>query len=96
MIPEEIFKRRHFGTPEAVSIITTNYVVTIIAIEVFATCTHIKWFFWLVIGLLAVYNVFQIRKNIEAFDRKNLVVYGISIVLLLAVFFLLRTKAQPC
>ncbi len=96
MIPEEIYKRRHFGTPQSVSLIVTNYIVTIIAIEAFAMCLKINWFFWVAIGLLAVYNIFQIRKNLEVFDRKNLIVYGISLMLLLAVFFLLRIKAQPC
>lgn len=96
MIPDQLFKRRHFGTPESVSLIVTNYFVMVIAIEAFAMCTRINWFFWVVLGLLAVYNVFQIRKNREVFDRKNLIVYGISLVLLLAVFFLLRIKAQPC
>lgn len=96
MIPGKVFKRRHFGTPQSVSLIVTNYIVTVIALQAFAMCTHISQYFWVVIGLLAVYNFFQIRKNIEVFDRKNLIVYGISLVLLLAVFFLLRTKAQPC
>ncbi|MGI4804387.1 MAG: hypothetical protein ACRYFL_06420 [Janthinobacterium lividum] len=96
LIPEEIYKRKHFGTPQSVSLIVTNYIVTIIAIQAFAMCTHISWMFWAVLGLLAVYNVFQIRKNLEVFDRKNLIVYGISLMLLLAVFFLLRMKAQPC
>ncbi|MVN19997.1 hypothetical protein [Mucilaginibacter arboris] len=96
MIPEEIYKRRHFGTPESVSLIVINYIVTVISIEAFAMCTHIKWFFWVVMGLLAIYNIFQVRKNLEVFDRKNLLVYGFSLVLLLVVFFLLRTKAQPC
>jgi len=96
MIPKEVFNRRHFGTPESVSLIVTNYIVAVIAIETFAMCTQIKMFFWIVMGLLAVYNFYRIRKNIEVFDRKTLIVYGISWVLLLAVFFLLRTKAQPC
>ncbi len=96
MIPEELFKRRHFGTPQSVSLIVTNYIVTVIDIQVFAMCTQIKWYFWAVLGLLAAYNFFQIRRNHEVFDRKNLIVFGISLILLLAVFFLLRTKAQPC
>lgn len=96
MVPEEIYKRRHFGTPQSVSLIVTNYIVTIIAIQAFAMCLKINWFFWVVIGSLVIYNIFQIRKNQEVFDRKNLIVYGISLVLLLAVFFLLRIKAQPC
>lgn len=96
MIPKELFKRRHFGTPAPVSLIVVNYIVTVVAVQAFAMCTQIKWYFWATLGLLAVYNFFQIRKNPEVFDRKNLIVYGISLMLLLAVFFLLRTKAQPC
>lgn len=96
MIPEEIYKRRHFGTPESVSLIVTNYIVTIIDVQVFAMCTSIKWYFWTVLGLLAVYNFYQINRNRDTFDRKNLLVYGISLILLLVVFFLLRTKAETC
>lgn len=96
MIPEEIFKRRHFGTPESVSLIVINYIVTIIDIQAFAMCTQIKWYFWLVLAFLAAYNFYRIRRNVEDFDRKTKIAYGVSVVLLLAVFFLLRTKAQPC
>lgn len=96
MIPEEIFKRRHFGMPVLITLIWTNYIVMIINTYIFAMCTQIKWYFWVVLGLLAVYNFYQINRNRENFDRKNLLAYGISLVLLLVVFFLLRTKAQPC
>lgn len=95
MIPEDIYKRRHFGTPQSVSLIVTNYIVVVIAVQVFAMANPINWFFWVIIGLLAVYNFFQIRKNREDFDRKNMIVYAVSVVLLLAVFFLLRLKATP-
>ena len=94
IIPEEIYKRRHFGTPQAVSLIVTNYIVVVIAVQIFAMSNPISWFFWAVIGLLAVYNFYQIRKNREDFDRKNLIVYAVSVILLLAVFFLLRLKAN--
>ncbi|RYE32173.1 MAG: hypothetical protein EOP42_09735 [Sphingobacteriaceae bacterium] len=95
MIPEEIYKRRHFGTPQSVSLIVTNYIVVIVAVQVFAMANPINWIFWVILGLLAVYNVYQIRRNREDFDRKNLLVYAVSIVLLLVVFFLLRLKATP-
>ncbi len=95
MIPEDIYKRRHFGTPQSVSLIVTNYIVVVIAVQVFAMSNPISWFFWVVIGLLAVYNFFQIRRNPGDFDRKNMIVYAVSVVLLLAVFFLLRLKATP-
>lgn len=93
IIPEDIYKRRHFGTPQSVSLIVTNYIVVIIAVQIFAMANPINWIFWVVIGLLAAYNFFQIRKNREDFDRKNLIVYAVSVVLLLVVFFLLRLKA---
>lgn len=96
MIPNELFKRRHFGTPESVSLIVINYIVTVADIQVFAMCTNIKWYLWLVLILLVAYNFYRIRRNLEDFDRKTLIAYGISWILLLAVFFLLRTKAQPC
>ena len=96
MIPEEVFKRRHFGTPEAISLIVTNYIVVVVAIEIFADCQQINWFFWVILGLLAAYNFYKVRLNPEIFTKKNLIVHGISIVLLLVVFFLLRYKAQPC
>ena len=96
MIPKEVFNRRHFGTPEVVSLIVVNYIVTVIDIQAFAMCTTIKWYFWLVLVLLGVYNFYRIRRNPEEFDRRTLIAYGISWILLLAVFFLLRTKAQPC
>ncbi|MGI4749147.1 MAG: hypothetical protein ACRYFB_00815 [Janthinobacterium lividum] len=95
MIPEEIYKRKHFGTPQSVSLIITNYIVVIIAVQVFAMVTPVNWYFWIVIGLLAIYNLYQVRKNREDFDRKNLIVYAISLVLLLVVFFLFRIKAKP-
>lgn len=96
MLPEEIYKRRHFGTPESVSLIIINYIVTIIAIQTFAMRTCINSFFWVVIGLLAAYNAFRINRNRDSFDRKNVIAYSISLVLLLASFFLFRMRTQPC
>ena len=92
ILPEDLYKRRHFGTPQSVSLIVTNYIIVVIAVQIFAMANPIHWLFWVVIGLLAIYNFFQMRKNREDLDRKNLIVYAVSIVLLLVVFFLLRLK----
>ncbi|MGI4021714.1 MAG: hypothetical protein ACRYFA_09430 [Janthinobacterium lividum] len=96
MIPKEIFERRHFGTPASIKLIWTNFIVIILNTYAFVMCTQVKWYFWLVLGALAIYNFYFIQKNRDTFDRKNLIVYGISLILLLVVFFLLRTQARPC
>jgi heme O synthase-like polyprenyltransferase len=96
MIPEEIFKRRrnHNNTPESTLLIIANFIVVSIDVALFADKQHINWFFWVVIGLLAVYNYFTIRRNLEEFEKPAVrISYIISVVLLFALFFLLRLKS---
>jgi Mg2+/citrate symporter len=95
MIPEEIFKRRrnHNNTPESTLLIIANFIVVSVDVTLFADKHHIYWFFWVVIGLLAVYNFFTIRRNREEFEKTAVrISYIVSIVLLVAFFFLLRLK----
>ena len=96
MLPEELFKRRHYGTPETLLLIIVNYVVLAVAIELFALCTKINWFFWVVIGVLAFYNYYTIRRNRDEYDRKNIIGYIASIAGILLMFVLFRLKAQNC
>ena len=96
MIPEEIFKRRrnHNNTPESTLLIIANFIVVSIDVALFGDKQHINWFFWVVIGLLAVYNFFTIRRNLEEFEKPAVrISYIISVVLLFALFFLLRLKS---
>ena len=96
MLPEEVYKRRHYGTPQSFFLIIVNYVVLVLAMEFFATCIKINWFFWVVTGLLAVYNVFKIRREREEYDRTRIIAYVISLAGLLLLFFVLRSGAQHC
>jgi len=95
-LPEEIYKRRHYGTPESMSLIIANYVVMAVSIEIWAMGCKINWFFWVATGLLALYNYYIIRKNREEFDRKTIIAYLCSIAGLLLMFFLFRIKAEAC
>ena len=96
MLPEELYKRRHFGTPETLMLIVVNYVVVAVGVELFAMCDKINWFFWVVIGILAFYNYYTIRRNRDEYGRNNIIGYLISIGGLLLMFFLFRAKSGNC
>jgi 4-hydroxybenzoate polyprenyltransferase len=95
LIPEEVFKRRrrHNNTPESILLIIANYIVTCLAISLFAYKGHINWLFWVVVGLLAVYNFFTIRRNKEEFIRPVVITYVISNIVLVAMLFLFIAKS---
>ena len=96
IIPEEVFKRRrnHNNTPESVLLIIANFIVVSIDITLFAGHKSINWFFWVVLGFLALYNFYTIRRNREEFSNKGILIsYIISLLVLVGVFFLFRGKA---
>ncbi|GAC1307795.1 MAG: hypothetical protein NVSMB24_20380 [Mucilaginibacter sp.] len=92
MIPEEIFKRRrnHNNTPESVLLIIANYIVFFVALALFTGRNQVNWFFWVVLGCLALYNFFTIRRNREEYNRVTTIAYLGSLVVLVAVFFIFR------
>jgi 4-hydroxybenzoate polyprenyltransferase len=96
MLPEEVFKRRHFGTPQSFFLITANYIVLALAVELFALCTQINWIFWIVMGLLALYNAYSIRREREEYDKIRIIAYIISIAGMVLLFFVFRSSAQRC
>ena len=96
MLPEGLYKRKHFGTPQSLILIVVNYVVVAVAVEVFAMCSKINWFFWVVVLGLTIYNYYTIRRNREEYGRNGIIGYAASIAGLLLMFFLFRLKAQPC
>lgn len=93
MLPQEVFKRRHFGTPESFFLITLNYIVLALATELFALC-KINWFFWVVIGVLAFYNFYLVRREREDYDRVRIIAYVISLAGLVLMFFLFRSTER--
>ncbi len=96
MLPEEVFKRRHFGTPESFFLITVNYVVVALGMEFWGMCAKINWFFWVAIALLALYNFYQLRREREMYDKVRWIAYGISVAGLVLMFFLFRASSRNC
>ncbi|MCO5946239.1 hypothetical protein [Mucilaginibacter flavidus] len=95
LIPEEVFKRRkqHNNTPESIMLIIVNFIVVSLAETLFWDHTHINWFFWVAIGLLAVYNFFSLRKNLEVYSKIDKIVYVssmITLAILAAVLFIFQ------
>ena len=96
MLPEEVYKRRHFGTPGSFYLIAINYVVLALAIQAFAACTQINWFFWIVIAALAGYNLYKLRRDREEYDKIRIIAYIISVAGMAIMFFVFRGGAQHC
>jgi 4-hydroxybenzoate polyprenyltransferase len=96
MLPPEIFKRRHHGTPETVKLISINYVVFAFAVQIFVKCGLINWFFWVVLAALAWYNYYTIRRNRDEFNQTNKIVFFVSIAGLGIIYYLIAVVAQHC
>lgn len=89
MIPEELYKRRrrHNNTPTYITLIIANYVVLAVGASLLTSCHHIHWFFWVIIGFLAIYNFFSIRRNLEEYTKPIIIAYVASLVIMAAVLF---------
>jgi hypothetical protein len=77
--PPQVFKRRHFGTPESFTLITTNYIIVAVSLSIFTSHHKINWFFWVIVGLLAVYNAFSLQKNWSEYNKISIIAYIIGI-----------------
>ena len=88
MEPRPVFNRRHFNTPESFTLIVTNYIIVAVSLSIFASHHKIHWFFWVIFGLLAVYNVFSLRKNWSEYDKASIIAYIISVAGLGLLFLL--------
>jgi len=91
MVSDDIFKRRrnHNNTPKYALLIITNYVV---CCALFTLDVKLNWFFGLTIILLAVYNYFNIRRNIEEFTRPVIIAYAISLAGLVLLYFIAHNQ----
>lgn len=98
MLPEGLYKRRrgHNNTPPSVLLILTNCIVLAILIQLFTGCTTINNFFWVLIAGLALYNVYNIRRNREEYNTLNIVVYVFSILLMVFLFYYFSNQPHNC
>ena len=94
MVPDDVFKRRrnHNNTPQSVLLIIANFIVVSLALTLFTDKTHINWFFWIVVALLAFYNFYTIRRYRDEFNKPTIIAYCISLATLIALFFVFRAK----
>ena len=97
MIPEELYKRRrrHNNTPSSIMLVVTNYIVLAVGASLFTSCNKIHNFFWVVVGLLAVYNYFNIRRNRDEYTKAVIITYVLSVLIMAAVLFYWLTS-QNC
>ncbi|MGZ3749699.1 MAG: hypothetical protein ACXVB0_06555 [Mucilaginibacter sp.] len=86
--PPRVFKRRHYGTPESFTLITTNYIVVSVSLSITTSHHKIHWFFWVIFGLLAVYNAFSLRKNWSEYNKVSFIAYIIGAAGLSLLFFM--------
>lgn len=88
---KELFarRRRHNNTPKYVLLIIANYVVccTLLTLD-----PKFNWFFFLTVGLLAIYNYFTIRRNIEEYTKPVVISYVVSIIVLIMLFILAHSQ----
>jgi uncharacterized membrane protein HdeD (DUF308 family) len=95
MLPDEVYKRRpnHNNTPESISLIIANFIVFAVATQLFVSASKIGTFFWVVVGALAVYNFFNIRKYREDYNRPQVIAYILSLVIMVIFFFVMRGRS---
>ena len=96
MLPQEVFKRRHFGTPASFTIITTNFIVLAVALQTCVSCKPINWFFWVIAAGLAAYNIYHLRREREQYNRAHVIAYSISVVVMVLLFLLVYARAPLC
>ena len=98
MLPDEVYKRRpnHNNTPESITLIIANFIVFAVATQLFVTCNKINTFFWVIVGALAVYNSFNIRKYREDYHKPQIIAYILSLVIMVIFFFVMRGRSQGC
>jgi len=98
MLPEELYKRRrnHNNTPQSLLLIITNCVVLAVLIQLYTRCTPINTFFWIVIGVLAIYNFFTIRRNREEYNKLNILIYILSLLFMAFLFVYFSNQPHNC
>jgi hypothetical protein len=97
MLPENLYKRRrgHNNTPPSVLLILTNCIVLAVLIQMFTGCSTNN-FLWVSLGVLALYNVYTIRRNREEYNKLNVIVYVISVLLMAFFLYYFSTHTGNC
>jgi hypothetical protein len=95
--PQSMFKDRHYSLQALISLVTANYIVFALAVQICVNCTRVHWFFWVILAGLAWYNYYTIRRNREEFEeKKTQIIYGASLVGMGLLYYLLGVVALHC
>jgi threonine/homoserine efflux transporter RhtA len=95
--PEKIFRDRNYSLQALVSLITANYIVFAIGVQASVNCQRVHWFLWVVIAGLALYNYYTIKRNTDEFaEKRTQIMYGISILGMGLLYYLLGVVALHC
>lgn len=88
---QNVFKRRpeHRNTSEALKLVIANFIVISAGEALCFNPHHISWFFWIIVGALAIYNFFSIRKNLEVYSKTDRITYVVSTVVMVLLVVLI-------
>jgi hypothetical protein len=48
--PESLFKDRHYSLQSLITLITANYIVFAMAVQMSVSCERIHWFLWVALA----------------------------------------------
>lgn len=95
--PESVFKDRHYSLQALIGLVTANYIIFALMVQVCVKCTGIHWFLWVTLAGLAWYNYYTIRRNLEEFEEKRTqIIYVVSILGMGVLYYLLGVVALHC
>lgn len=89
MEQKPIFQRRHFGNPQVFNVLVTDYAVVFFGLAIFNSSHHrVHWFFWIIMGLLAAYNVFAIYKHRQEITKVSIIAFIVGLCGLPLIFLM--------
>jgi uncharacterized membrane protein len=95
--PESLFKDRHYSLQSLITLITANYIVFAMAVQLSVSCERIHWFLWVALAGLVWYNYYTIRRNQEEFsEKKTQIIYAVSLIGMALLYYLLGVVNLHC
>lgn len=93
----KLFNDRHYSLQALTSLVTANYIVFAIGVQATVSCKGVHWFLWVVLAGLALYNYYTIKRNPDEFsEKKTQIIYGVSILGMGVLYYLLGVVALHC
>jgi hypothetical protein len=95
--PGMVFNNRNYSIQALVSLLTANYIVFALLVQMCVSCTGVHWFLWVGLAGLAWYNYYTIRRNIDEFQEKRTkIIYVAGLAGMGLLYYLLGVVALHC